>query len=260
MQISLITVVRNRADSIHRCLESVASQRCKDFEHVIIDGASTDGTAEIISQYSKTRQNVVYISEPDEGIYDAINKGLQIAQGEIVGFLHSDDVFGAPDALASVGKFLKNSEFDGCFGQCKYFINGDYDNCIREYKLHMPWEKYLKFGIIPPHSTLFLKQKKYKELGSYNRSYKIGGDFEFFCKMATNKVNLGYCSDLSVNMDYGGVSTMGSSFSVINKEIHRALNENNLMVSKYLIYLRYFKKIIELKPINITKKNMAKCM
>ena len=241
-------MVLNRSDTIRACLESVSSQRYSNIEHILIDGGSTDGTLEVLHEYAAGSDQVVITSEPDKGIYDAINKGIKLASGDIVGFLHSDDIFSSDGSIAEVVKTLSKNSLDGCFGNCHFYYKLSEKFPIRIYRISNSWTKLLKFGIIPPHSTLFLKNDVYKKLGLYSTDYKICGDFEYFCRMKKADIQINYCPNYTLKMKYGGASTNSTSRRVINTEIYEILSAHSIQKFKFLIYLRYILKIFEIKP------------
>ena len=241
-------MVLNRSDTIRACLESVGSQSYSNIEHILIDGGSTDGTLEVLHEYAAGSDQVVITSEPDKGIYDAINKGIKRASGDIVGFLHSDDIFSSDGAIEEVVKTLSRNSLDGCFGNCHFYYKLSEKFPIRVYRISNSWTKLLKFGIIPPHSTLFLRNDVYKKLGLYSTDYKICGDFEYFCRMKKADIQINYCPNYTLKMKYGGVSTKSTSMRVINTEIYEILSAHNIQKFKFLIYLRYVLKIFEIKP------------
>ncbi|XXK36126.1 glycosyltransferase family 2 protein [Rhodobacteraceae bacterium nBUS_22] len=248
MKVTIVTVVLNRRDTIHACLESVRNQRYSHIEHIIIDGGSTDGTLEVLHEYAADSCQAFVTTEPDQGIYDAINKGIKRASGDIIGFLHSDDIFSSDEAIAEVVKNLSSNLLDGCFGNCHFYYKLSEKFPIRVYRVTNSWTKLLKFGFIPPHSTLFLKRDVYKKLGPYSTEYKICGDFEYFCRMKKADIQLNHCPKYTLKMKYGGASTKSSSRRVINKEIHEILSAHNIQNFRFLIYLRYILKIFEIKP------------
>ena len=241
-------MVLNRSDTIRACLESVSSQRYSNIEHILIDGGSTDGTLEALREYAAGSDQVVITSEPDKGIYDAINKGIKRASGDIIGFLHSDDIFSSDGSIAEVVKTLSKNSLDGCFGNCQFYYKLSEKFPIRVYRISNSWTKLLKFGIIPPHSTLFLRNDVYKKLGLYSTDYKICGDFEYFCRMKKAGIQINYCPNYTLKMKYGGASTKSTSRRVINTEIYEILSSNNIQKFKFFIYLRYVLKIFEIKP------------
>ena len=174
MKVSIITVVKNNEDKIEKCINSVINQSYKDIEYIIIDGNSSDNTKSIIQKYKN--QIDILLSEKDNGIWDAMNKGINLATGDIIGFLNSDDVY-YPNALQTVVDYFKNKQIDFLFGT------------VKKYKLmHKYNPKIIKwsFGFYTSHSIgFFIKLKKHKEIGIYNSKF-LSADLDFFYKMIVN--------------------------------------------------------------------------
>ena len=163
MKISIITITYNSAKTLPRALESVRSQTYGDIEHIIIDGASTDGTVEIIKNYSKgpsdkvpSTKEVRWVSEPDGGIYDALNKGIRMATGDVIGFLHSDDVLYSPDSIGQIAAAFESTKADVVYGDLQY-CNGD--KVTRRWRSNAFKPSSLKFGWMPPHPTLYVRRE-----------------------------------------------------------------------------------------------------
>jgi glycosyltransferase len=176
MKITLITATFNSEKNICDCLQSVSCQTYKRIEHIIIDGASSDNTLEII----KTKSNHIskIISEPDKGIYDALNKGIRIATGDIIGFVHSDDILSSKDILTSILKSFTEEKADGVYGDILLVKRNDLNKIIRYWKSNPFNKKQLTYGWMPPHPTLFLKKEVYEKHGFFNVNFKISGDYE----------------------------------------------------------------------------------
>jgi glycosyltransferase involved in cell wall biosynthesis len=244
MKISIITVVHNREKTIGKALESLYTQTYRDFEHVVIDNCSTDKTLEIIESFED--QNRILVSEPDDGIYDAINKAFEKCTGDIIGFLHSDDWFATDQVLDSVASYFKqNQEVDAAFGNAAIMKKDPKKGVQRLYKSDGLTEKQLKFGVAPAHTTLFVRQNVGSEIGFYNVDFKIAGDFEYFCRLLTCKrINVGFYDQLSTFMGSSGASSPKiSNFLKISGEILRACKMSGVKTNRFLIQLRYFIKI-----------------
>lgn len=207
MRVSIITVCYNRKDTIAKSIESVLGQDYPNLEYIIIDGNSTDGTREIIQFYSD--KIAISISEPDKGMYDAINKGLHLATGDVVGLMHSDDEFYNFGVVSKIVAAFKNvPDTDGIYGNGIYVTNDAEEKIVRnriggEYD----FEK-LKSGWLPLHPTVYLRKALIEKNGYYNLDFKIASDTEFLLRyLFKHKINLTYINEYLVKMRMGGLST-----------------------------------------------------
>ncbi len=239
-QITIITVVKNSASTIEKCIKSVLEQNYDEIEYIVIDGNSEDGTKEILEKYKDKIDNLII--ENDKGIWDAMNKGVKKATGEIVGFLNADDFY-YPGALNLVNKYFKNQEIDFLFGS------------VKKYKImhgYQPWKIRLSFGFYTSHSIgFFIKLDKHRLVGEYNLNF-LSSDLDFFYKMIVNNKLVGTSS--KKNEIFGEFKSGGFS-SKINYVTHlRDLNNIRLNnnQSKLLVYFLYLMKIIK-KPIKFLK-------
>ena len=191
MRVSIITVCYNRAATIEKAILSVLNQDNKDIEYIVVDGNSKDGTQAVIEKY--TNRIAKYISEPDNGMYDAINKGLALATGDIVGLMHSDDEFYDNEAISKiVSAFLKSKDIEGVYGDGIYVSNDAEEKLIRnriggEYSL-----KKIEKGWLPLHPTVYIKRALIEKYGDYNLQFKIASDTEFLLRyLYKNKIKMG---------------------------------------------------------------------
>lgn len=229
MKISIITVTFNSFLFINDCLASVKEQKYDDFEHIIIDGASTDGTLSLLE--SKREQFGALISKPDKGIYDAMNKGIKIASGDIIGFLNSDDFYANNDILSKVADIFKNNpSLDACYADLIYTDQNDISKDIRYWKSGKFTPGLFSKGWCPPHPTFFVRSSVYEQFGNFNLNYRIASDVELMMRfIEVHKINVRYIPELWIKMRMGGTSN--NSFKNIfiqNKEILHALNSHNL--------------------------------
>tara|TARA_B110000090_G_C13250430_1_gene396160 strand:- start:88 stop:843 length:756 start_codon:yes stop_codon:yes gene_type:complete len=229
MKISIITVTFNSFLFINDCLASVKEQKYDDFEHIIIDGASTDGTLSLLE--SKREQFGALISKPDKGIYDAMNKGIKIASGDIIGFLNSDDFYANNDILSKVADIFKNNpSLDACYADLIYTDQNDISKDIRYWKSGKFTPGLFSKGWCPPHPTFFVRSSVYEQFGNFNLNYRIASDVELMMRfIEVHKINVRYIPELWIKMRMGG--TTNNSFKNIfiqNKEVLYALNSHNL--------------------------------
>ncbi|MEE4292247.1 MAG: glycosyltransferase family 2 protein [Cycloclasticus sp.] len=246
MKISIITVVRNNAETIKDAIESVLNQTYKDIEYIIIDGKSTDGTVEIIKTYGDKISK--FISEPDEGIYDAMNKGVLAATGDIVGILNADDFYIDENVLSSVVEVFKKEDVDSVFADLVYVHPDNLEKVVRYYSSKQFHPGKFTYGWMPAHPTFFVKRDIYEKYGLFKIDYKIAADFELLVRFLYKyKISYCYMHKVLIKMRTGGVSTKNlKSNWVLNKEIVRACYENNIRTNMFKISLKYFKKLFEL--------------
>jgi len=205
MKITIITPTYNSAKTLSRTIDSVISQNYNNLEYIIIDGVSTDGTQKIIEAYGD-KINIKIISEPDNGIYDAMNKGVKLATGEIIGILNSDDFYHSSNVLDTVSKAFESSDVDAIYGDLKYFDN-DINKITRYWKTGEYNESKLNNGWIIPHPTLFVKKYVYDNCGLFNTNFKISADYEFILRiLKISKIEIKYIPETFVRMYEGGTS------------------------------------------------------
>ena len=243
MKISIITVSFNAEASISATLLSVANQTYKNIEHILIDGGSVDGTMNLVKEHGKHLTH--FISEPDEGIYDAMNKGIELASGDVIGFLNADDVYSHLNILEEVARQMV--DVDACFGDVVYFSPLNPEKVLRRYSSAGFSFDQLAWGRMPAHPTLFLKKFIYERFGHFNTSYKIAGDYEFMARVFKgSEIKYRYIPKVLVKMGIGGISTRGlKSTILLNQEVLRACKENNLNTNLFKLLSRYPRKLFE---------------
>lgn len=203
LKISLITVTYNAAATIKRCIESVLAQNYNNLEYIIIDGGSTDNTLQIIAEYSQFIN--YFVSERDYGIYDAMNKGIKQATGDIVGTLNADDVFADNNVLSCLSAAFEKQSAAIVYGNL-YYINFD-GNIIRKWISANYKDGLFNWGWMPPHPTFYCKRELFERFGLYNLQYGTAGDYELMLRfMHLNKIDSFYLDKVIVNMTIGGVS------------------------------------------------------
>ena len=245
-KISVITIVFNAVRTIGKTLESVASQDYPNIEHVVVDGASTDGTLEVINQHDK--RLLKFISEPDQGIYDAMNKGLALASGDIICFLNADDHYISPHVLSFVAAEMEKNDLDALMGDVVFFQPNKPEKILRRYNsCHFSPDK-LAQGWMPAHTASFIKREIYQRIGQFKTNYRISGDFEFAVRMFTKTaLNYRLYPEVLVKMQDGGISNSGMMAQfLLNSEIMRACRENGIKTSVWQMTKRYPAKLKEL--------------
>lgn len=254
MKISIITVTFNSSKTLEETLQSVKNQTdANNIEHIIIDGNSTDDTLKIISKYSHISK---IVSEPDQGIYDAMNKGINLATGEIIGILNSDDLFYDKRTISSITKiFQENTDIDAVYGNLIYFRTEAPQKSVRYWKSISFYKDFFDDGYVIPHPTLFLRKNVYDRLGNYYPYFKISSDYEFMIRaFKVNNFTPFYLDSVIVKMRMGGESTKNWKNIIIgNIEIYKAWKMNNLSLP-FLFYIKRFifkfKQLINSEPFN----------
>lgn len=242
MKISIITVCFNSAATLEKTILSVANQSYKNIEYIIIDGNSTDGTLDLIKKHQDKIN--LWISEPDKGLYDAMNKGIALATGDLVGILNSDDTFYYTTVIDEIANFHKQNDIEASVGHIiQHNENG---KIVRKYSSKYWTPEKLKIGFMPPHPSIFLKTTLFSKYGNYVLGFKIGSDYElitrFFLK---NKIRWKYSGITTTAMLVGGLSSSGSaSYKLITQEIQKALLMNGIAFSPIKIRFRVIWKII----------------
>lgn len=224
MKISIITVCFNSADTIEDTLNSVANQSKVIVEHVLIDGASTDNTLEIIKRHQSVTK---LVSEPDKGIYDAMNKGIALATGDIVGTLNADDFYADENVLENVAKVFLDLTVEACYADLVYVNQKNTGKIVRYWKSRDYVSGLFKLGWMPAHPTFFVRKSVYDRLGGFSLNYKIAADFELLFRfIEQNKIKTKYIPKAMVKMRLGGTTNKNLS-NVIkqNKEIIATLKK-----------------------------------
>lgn len=239
MKVSLITVSYNSASTIESTLDSVAGQGYSDLEYIIVDGGSEDATLDTVDRYADIVTQC--ISEPDQGIYDAMNKGLRLATGEVIGILNSDDFYLSDQVLSEVAAlFSADPNLDVVMGDVDFVDDDNLGQVVRKYRAgnFKPW--MFRFGLMPPHPAVFVRKSAYDQVGEYKLGYKIAADFDFLARLLlVNEAKYRIVGKTWVRMRTGGASTSGwQSTMTITQEMKRSLQENHLFASSALLMLR----------------------
>lgn len=257
MKISIITISYNSEKTIRSTIESVLCQSYVNYEYIIIDGASNDDTVSIIKEYEpKFKGKLKWLSEHDNGIYSAINKGINISTGDVIGILNSDDFFSSTRVLEIIHTSFKLESIDAIYGDVHYVNHSNLSKPIRYYSSANFKPSMMRMGFMPAHPSFYVRSHCYKKLGFYNENYKIAADFELLLRFIfIHKINVHYLPFDFVTMRIGGVSTSGiNSHITIFKEHTKALRDNNVYSNFILLFLRYFSKIVNLIFYRISKK------
>jgi glycosyltransferase involved in cell wall biosynthesis len=228
MKISIITVCYNSAATLADALASVDAQTWPDLEHWVVDGASRDTTLQVVAAHPQPWRHVV--SERDKGIYDAMNKGLALAQGDVIGFINSDDFYASPEAVAKVAAAFEDDSVEAVYGDLCY-VRQDQPGQIVRYWRSCPFRPGLfRTGWCPPHPTLFVRRRVYQRLGGFDLGYSIAADMELMARLLeVHRIKSVYLPELLVKMRTGGAS--GHSWSTIllqNQEIWRAMKSHQM--------------------------------
>jgi glycosyltransferase involved in cell wall biosynthesis len=246
LKVSIITVSYNSGKTIKTAIESVLSQDYPRVEYIIVDGMSTDNTVDIIKQYSTKIST--WVSEPDNGIYDAMNKAIQLATGDVVGILNSDDFYHDSKIISTVMEVFKNQPIDAVFGDLVFVDSSNLSQVVRKYSSKSWTPEKFAYGFMPAHPTFFVKRNFYQEIGLFKTEYPIGADYELLIRfLYKNRIKYHYINKVLVKMRTGGLSTKGlKSNLILNRDILKACRENGIETNYLKIYSKYFFKVFEL--------------
>lgn len=228
MKISIVTAVYNRETTIAEALASVATQTYADYEHLVIDGASRDATLQAVESCRHDRLRI--FSEPDEGIYDALNKGMALTTGEVIGLVHSDDVLAHPQALAMIAAAFADSVVDAVYGDLDYVAAEDTSRIIRRWRSGVYHPGRLRWGWMPPHPALFIRRRVFETFGGYDTTYRIAADYDAILRwFGRGGIRAVYIPEVFVKMRMGGESNR-SLERILRKsrEDYRALRSNRI--------------------------------
>ncbi len=245
MKVSIITVSFNCKATIEHTIQSVLSQNYNNVEYIIIDGGSTDGTLDIINKYADKISTVV--SEPDDGFYNGINKGLKKCTGDIVGLLNADDFYADKDCITEIVNTFNKNNTDAVYADLKYVDAVNTDKVVRNWK-SMPYEQglFLK-GWMPPHPTFYAKKSLFDKFGGYDESFKISADYELMLRFIhKQKIKVTYLPKTLVMMRVGGVSNAGLTSRVTaNQEDRLAWKKNGVKPSAFTLIRKPLSKIMQ---------------
>lgn len=249
MKVSLITATFNSEKTLADTIESVLNQDYKDLEYIIVDGKSNDNTINIIKQYeAKFNGNFHWITEKDSGLYEAINKGINLASGDIIGIINSDDYYENNNIISKVvNSFESKPYLDAVYGNVTIVDAVNKNKVVRYYSSKFFSAKLLRLGFIPAHPTFFTYKDSFIKYGNYKTDYKIAGDFEMLARLIhKHNIKTEYLDLDMIRMRRGGLSSPSiTNIVTINSEIRKACRENNIKTCYPLLFLRYFYKIFE---------------
>ena len=251
MKISIITATYNSEITIGDTIKSVLRQTYKDIEYIIVDGGSTDGTISLVKSYENEFQGrLKWISEKDRGIYDAMNKGIRLATGDVVGILNSDDFYTDVDILQTVADtFRQEDNIDAVYGDIHFVREDNLGKCVRYYSSKMFSPFWLRFGYMPAHPSFYCRREVLVKSGLYRLDYKIGADYEMMVRLfKKQKITAKYIAKDFVTMRSGGASNSNvrSRLTLIREDV-KACRDNGVYTNSLLICLKYLYKIFEYK-------------
>lgn len=245
MKVSIITATYNSQHTLEVCMDSVLNQTYKDIEYVVIDGNSSDGTVDLIKSKAKIHSNIVWISERDKGIYDALNKGIDKASGAIVGFVHSDDFLADTSIVEKIVDAFQTKKVDGVYGNLHYVQFNDVNSIVRNWTSQPYKRKLLNRGWMPAHPTLFLRDTIYKEHGKFNIDYRIAADYDFILRIfKVSDYKFYFLPETITKMRVGGASNRSlKNLMLKTKEDYRAARTNSVGMPLLTVGLKNLSKI-----------------
>jgi len=245
MKISIITICYNSEKTIQDTIESVVNQDYEDIEYIIIDGNSTDGTLAILKQYE--RQIATIISENDNGLYDAINKGILNATGEVIGLIHADDLLADSTVISKIANVFSTIKIDAIYGDLQYVNQFDTSKVVRNWVSGEYTEGLFLNGWMPPHPTFYVKKSCYDDFGKYNLDFTSAADYELMLRFIhKHKIRLGYIPDVLVKMRVGGKSNASLKNRIIaNLEDRKAWKVNGITPKFYTLYAKPLSKLLQ---------------
>jgi glycosyltransferase involved in cell wall biosynthesis len=243
MKISVITVCFNSEKTILDSLNSVINQKGVELEQIFIDGKSSDSTIDLIKPF--LNDTVILISEKDYGIYDAMNKGIQTASGDVIGLLNSDDVYYNESVLENVSEiFRTNPQIDIVYGDLVYVAQNNLNKIVRKWISKPYYERFFEHANVPPHPSVFLRKSVYEKMGLFDLNFKLAADYEFLLRIFKNNLFQSlYVSDVFVKMRLGGATNKNFNNILLgNKEIYNAWSKNGLKLPWYFFLLKIVKR------------------
>lgn len=257
MKISIITATYNSGATLRDTMRSVLAQNFQDWEHIVVDGNSKDDTVSIIKELEpQYGGRLKWVSERDHGIYDAMNKGLRIATGDVVGLLNSDDFFSSPEVLSRINGEFTGNDIDAVYGDIHFVEVDNLEHCSRYYSSRFFHRWMMVFGYMPAHPSFYCRKKCYEKFGEFDTSYRVAADFENLLRLIyVNGIRMRYIPMDFVTMRTGGASTQGMSSHVrIMRDHYRAYGKNCVPLGYCCDPLRYPLKVAEVLWSKVTRK------
>ena len=248
MKISIITATFNSGKTVGDTFMSVLNQTYNDYELIVVDGGSKDDTVEILRRYEPIfNGRMKWISEPDRGIYDAMNKGIAMATGDVVGILNSDDFYTSNGILRKVAITMQDKNIDAVYGDVHYVHDNDLKKCVRYYSSKPFRRMWMRFGFMPAHPSFYCRREVYERYGTFDLSYKVAADFECLLRLIfVNRIRTKYLPVDFVTMRTGGASTRGfASHKQIMRDHQLAFKRNGVYSNVIMECMRYVYKIYE---------------
>lgn len=249
MKISIVTVTYNSASTLRDTIESVLAQTYKNIEYIVVDGLSKDNTMDIVREYEpRFNGRMRYVSEKDSGLYDAMNKGIKMATGEVVGIINSDDFYHRKDIIQLVAETMSDKRVQAVYGDVRFVNPNDLKTTVRYYSSRIFRPSLFRYGFMPAHPTFFTYKRFFDEFGYYKLNYKIAADYELLVRfLYGHAVQVQYMQTDFMKMRTGGVSTASVKSNILlNKEIVRACKENGVWTCFPMLMFKYFIKVFEL--------------
>jgi len=245
MKISIITVCLNSADTIEDTIRSILSQDYKDIEYIVVDGNSSDGTLDILTKYRD--QIHEYISEPDKGVYDAMNKGIKLSNGDIIATLNADDVYADETIVGRMVEFMRSNGLDAAYGDLVYVDRNNIDRIARFWKVGVYKKGAFCYGWVMPHPTFFCQKKIFEKYGYFNEQFQTAADFELMLRfIEKHLIKVGYLPKVIVKMRTGGKANVFRGIIRGNLDIIRSFRLNGLRLSPWFFILKPIAKISQL--------------
>ena len=245
LKVSVITATYNRDATVVRALSSIKNQTYSDIQVVVVDGASQDNTISVVTPL--LGDNDILQSEPDLGIYDALNKGLALAEGEVLAFLHSDDLYFDNNVISEVVQAFSDNTVDVVYGDVCFFSGSNVKKIRRTYRSDKLSMRNLAWGKMPAHPAIFIRRRVYEEIGYFETNFNIAADYEFLCRVVQYaNLKAVHLPSVLVRMQLGGISTGGlRSTIMLNKEVIRALRKNGIYTNIFMLLSKYPSKILQ---------------
>jgi glycosyltransferase involved in cell wall biosynthesis len=250
MKVSIITVVFNGERYLEECIKSVLGQDYKNIEYLIIDGGSNDQTLSIIKKFSQELD--YFISEPDKGMYDALNKGIRAATGDVVGILNADDILATEDVISSIVVAFEQNNADGVYGNLNYIDTSPFKKILRKWVSKQFVNRDISFGWMPAHPTLYLKKDLFNRFGNYSLDFGTAADYELMVRfLYVNRISAHFLNKLLVNMRIGGMSNSSLKqryLAFVND--YKAVKRNKLPCPLTTVLLKKISKLQQFFILN----------